>query len=322
MSKFNYIFEAKALASIGISVIPVQIDGSKLPAINWKEYQSRIMTEDEINYHFFNCGGVIAITGEISKLICFDFDLDKERDSDDYWKSFMDQVPHEMKERMLVNRTRSGGYHVWLRTNYTDKSRKVTHRALTIPELTERYEMLLKNGVDEDMATMMLLKKPVECVIETRSEGSYGVFCHEQYSRFYGTSLNMFSNEEVEFLFNIGYSLDYNYKKPKVYTGEVGNYKTIVKYNDDTTPEQVVDMIVSTGLFVQYDTDREGRYRLARIGSSSKFSAYVYTTGILHIFGLNPLTNDERNTLSPFEVYCAVYNLDEQEAINKIQKAQ
>lgn len=322
MSKTNYIVEAKFMASIGVSVIPVRADGSKLPAIRWKEYQDRVMTNEEIDHHFFNCGGVIAITGKISRLLCIDFDLDKERETDFFWKRFMSKVPDEMKQRMLINRTRSGGFHVWLRTDYEDKSRKVTHRPLTIPELMERYDTLISNGANEETASMMLLKKPVECVIETRSKGSYGVFQHAQYSRFFGDAINEFSKEEVDFLLDIGYSLDFNYKRPKVYTGEVGDYKVVSKFNEDSTAEGVVEMITDSGLFTFYDIDNNGAHRLARVGSSSPFSAYVYKdTGVLHIFGMNPLTDDDRNTLSPFEVFCAVNGFDDNEAINAIKAA-
>jgi hypothetical protein len=321
MNKTNYISEAKFMASIGVSVIPVRVDGSKLPSIRWKEFQTRIMTDAEIDYHFFNCGGVIAITGKVSRLLCIDFDLDKERETDDFWKRFMCKVPDEMKHRMLINRTRSGGFHVWVRTDYEDKSRKVTHRPLTIAEISDRYEVLLENGANEDTASMMLLKKPVECVIETRSKGSYGVFQHAQYSRFFGESIGEFSKDEVDFLLNIGYSLDFNYKKPKAYTGDVNDYSIITKFNEDATAEGMTEVLEKSGMFTFYDIDNNGNTRLARVGSSSPFSAYVYKdTGVLHIFGLNPITEDDRNTLSPFEVFTSVNGYDDSEAIQILKK--
>lgn len=279
------------------------------------------MTDAEIDYHFFNCGGVIAITGKVSRLLCIDFDLDKERETDDFWKRFMCKVPTEMKQRMLINRTRSGGFHVWVRTDYEDKSRKVTHRPLTIAEISDRYEVLLENGANEDTASMMLLKKPVECVIETRSKGSYGVFQHAQYSRFFGESIGEFSKDEVDFLLNIGYSLDFNYKKPKAYTGDVNDYSIITKFNEDATAEGMTELLEKSGMFTFYDIDNNGNTRLARVGSSSPFSAYVYKdTGVLHIFGLNPITEDDRNTLSPFEVFTSVNGYDDSEAIQILKK--
>lgn len=321
MSKTNYVEEAKALTSIGISVIPVKIDGSKLPGIKWKEFQDRIMTDAEIDKYFFMCGGVIAITGNISNLICIDFDLDKQGKDDDFWKMYMSQVPSHMKERMLINQTRSGGYHVWLRTDYEDKSRKITHRPLTMYELYERYHNLIDNGANERIATDLILKKPVECVIETRSKGSYGVFQHEQYKRFFGEDFNFFTKKEVEFLLNIGYSLDYNFKKPDKYKGQVKNYKIINKFNEDCKAEHTVKMLEDCGLFVLYDIDGNGNYRMTRVGSDSLFSAYVYgDSGVLHVFGLNPLTQNDQMTMTPFEVLCATNRIDESEGIQAIAK--
>lgn len=316
----DYRREALSLIKSGISVIPVKTDGSKLPKIKWKEYQDRVMTESEVNFFFEDCGGVIAITGSISNLLCIDFDLDKQRETDDFWALFMSKVPNEMKQKMLVNRTRSGGFHVWVLTDYEDKSRKVTHRPLTIPELTERYSKLIENGANEETASLILLKKPVECIIETRSKGSYGVFIHPQYTRFYGDKLNWFTKEEVEFLLDIGYSLDYNYRKPPVFEGDKTSYKLVAKYNDDAKAKDVLRIVEESGLFSLYDIDSNGNYRLSRVGSPSPFSAYIYgDTGVFHIFGLNPFSDNDKTTYTPFEVTCAVKGLTKEECIKTLQ---
>lgn len=320
MVQTNYIKEAKELIKQGVSVIPVREDGSKLPGIKWKEFQERLMTDEEVENYFFYCGGVIAITGAVSRLFCIDFDLDKQSEDDDFWKAFMNRVPKHMKERMLINQTRSGGYHVWLRTQYEDKSRKLTHRPLTMYELFERYHKLIENGANERIATDLILKKPVECVIETRSRGSYGVFNHHQYKRFYGGGFGDFTNNEVEFLLNIAYSLDYNFKKPKKYKGQEFDYKLISKFNEDCKSEHTVDMLEGSGLFITHDIDANGNYRMTRVGSESLFSAYVYSdTGILHIFGLNPLTENDQTTMTPFEVLCSVNGIDETEALELLK---
>lgn len=321
MERKDYRKEALAMIEIGISVIPVKADGSKLPKIKWKEFQDRLMTDKEVDFFFKECGGIIAITGDISKLICIDFDLDKQGPNDDFWGVYMSRIPKEMKQRMLINKTRSGGYHIWLLTDYEDKSRKVAHRPLTIPELYHRYENLIDNGANEETASMILLKKPVECIIETRSKGSYGVFLHPQYTRFYGTSLNWFTKSEVEYLLDVAYSLDYNYRKPKVYEGNVSNYKFINKYNKDTKAVDVLNMLEESGMFTLYDIDSNGNYRLSRVGSSSPFSAYIYgDTGNLYIFGLNPFTDIDKNNFTPFEVACIIKSLSEDEAIDILKK--
>lgn len=320
LDKKDYTLEALALLGIGISVIPVKRDGSKLPLLKWKEFQSRLMTEQEVKKYFTDCGGVIAITGGISKLICIDFDLDKELPTDNYWGRFMEGLPKELKRKMFINKTRSGGYHIWLRTDYEDKSRKVTHRTLTIPELYERYETMLSIGANEETASKMLLKKPLECIIETRSRGSYGVFVHKQYKRYYGTKIQEFTKEEVEILLERAYSLDCGYRKPNVFTGTTKEYSALKNFNENIRAEDVTKLLEESGAFSLYDIDINGNYRLARVGSNSLFSAYVYKdTGVLHVFGLNPLIEEDKQTMSPFEVYCSVKGISEKVALEKFK---
>lgn len=320
MGKTNYVEEALILASAGVSVIPVKTDGSKLPKIKWKRYQEEIMSEKEIRHFFSDCGGVIAITGKVSNLLCIDFDLDKQAPDDDFWTAYMSKVPDHLKEKMLINRTRSGGFHVWLRTDYEDKSRKIAHRPLLIPELYDKYLLLLESGANEKTASKMLLRRPVECVIETRSRGSYGVFVHEQYSRFFGKSLKSFSRNEVDFLLTTAYSLDFNYKKKKVYTGGASDYRVISEFNEDAKPHKVVDMLEKSGLFKMYDIDTNGNYRVSRVGSSSQYSAYVYSnTSCLFVFGMNPFGDSDKKDFTPFEVFCEVNDLEESEAIELIK---
>lgn len=321
MEKNNYIKEAKALLKRGISVIPVRTDGSKLPKIYWKEFQNRCMTEAEAEEHFEECGGVIAITGRISQLFCMDFDLDKQRETDDFWTDFKKEVPKELLKKMLVNQTRSGGYHIWIRTNYEDKSRKVALRPLTIPELQVRYEKAISKGADPIKTSEMLMRKPVECVIETRSRGSYGVFAHPQYTREFGTKIQTFTEEEVELLLNVAYSLSCGYKRPTVYKGKANAYKIIAKFTEDVTADEILGFVESTGLFAYHDTDGNGNYRLSRTGSESMFSAYIYKdSGVLHIFGLNPLSDENKETLGVFETYCLTHGFSEEEAVEELKK--
>ena len=56
---------ALELAAAGISVVPINTDGSKEPSIKWGKYQQRIATADEINRWFRQLG----------------------RDRDDWWPS-------------------------------------------------------------------------------------------------------------------------------------------------------------------------------------------------------------------------------------------
>ena len=72
---------AQGYLSLGWSVIPVK-PGSKLPAVTWKEYQTRPATQDELSSWFkdktVNEIGIGLVTGKLSKIVVVDLDLYKE----------------------------------------------------------------------------------------------------------------------------------------------------------------------------------------------------------------------------------------------------
>ena len=239
----DYRKTAKKLKDLGVSVVPLKIDGSKLPKIKWKIYQERLMNDFEIEKYFKECGGVAALTGKSSRLYNLDFDLKYQLDTQDFWKDFMDKVPKYMKKRMLVNTTRNNGMHVWLRTDFEATSTHLTRRASTIPELMIKYDKLLEVGKDPQQASELILKKPYEVVIETRSKGSYAVIAHPDYKRIYGT-LHEFTIEEVEFLNEIAYSLDYCYQPKIIFKGSTKQFATVRKYNEEATGALTLSLLV------------------------------------------------------------------------------
>ena len=318
----DYIKQAKALKKIGVSVVPLRTDGSKLPKIKWAVYQTRIMADFEIETHFEDCGGVAAITGEISNLYVLDFDLKYQHESQDFWKDFMDKIPTELKKKLFINTTKNNGMHVWMRTDFEDKSRKLTRRASTIPELMLRYEELVKQGKEPLMASEQILKSPFEVVIETRSRGSYAVFYHPEYTRFYGTKLQKLTLEEVELLNETAYSLDYCYQQPRVYDVGGADFSTVRKYNDDADAYRTVSLLEATGMFSVVGTERNGDMKVLRLGSSAAYSGRVFAqTGVFHVFSQNTMFDTTvKNSFSPFEVYMVTKNLTHEQAVKELSK--
>jgi len=69
--------QALKYLSIGFSIVPVP-RGQKYPNINWKEYQARKPTIEEVTEWFSDEGNDIAIvTGKVSNLIVLDLDSDE-----------------------------------------------------------------------------------------------------------------------------------------------------------------------------------------------------------------------------------------------------
>lgn len=327
--KTNYVKEAKAFIKRGVSILPLREDGGKRPKIEWLEYQNRFMTDAEIEEHCSRCGGLAAITGSISNLVCVDFDLSYQLPSQDFWGDFCKQVPKELRKKFRVNKTRSEGFHVWLRAkNFTFPSKKITHRLLTIPEM---YEMYI-NKIEEKKGNVnfsinqyqtSLLNKPVKCVIETRFEGSYGVIMHDSYTHYYGDKLHEITYDEWVLLESIMYSLDCGFRPKPVYKGEVESYKVISKYNDETSAEEVADMLCQTGLYdySRMSPDRSGNILLKRDGSSSSFSTKVFSdSGLIYDHGMSNIFTDGKQNHTPFELLCAINKWDEEEGVNYLNE--
>lgn len=323
--KTNYVEEALVHLKNEISVCPLKLDGSKKPMINWKEFQSRRMSEGEARGYFANCGGIFAITGPISELFLLDFDTKYDRVNEDTFEKFMFNVPPDLKNKLLINRTRSGGKHVWMRTKYIDKSRKITKRELTLSEFNERVHNLMLWGSNETTAMNIVLKYPYEVTLETRGNDSYGVLDHEDYTKISGPILLNSSvyvtNEEVEYLLQLGYSLDCGYrKKKKIFTGSIDIYAEIIKFNEDCGASGMLKLLERSGLYFFKEQDSNGNFLVYRTGSHSSHSGYVYRdTGLLKIFGTN-LFDTHSDILSPFDVYKEITNMETREAVAAIVK--
>lgn len=317
----DYRKEAHHLVGLGISVIPLRKDGSKKPAIKWGEFQTRHMTHREVEKHFKETTGIIALTGPISNLLCIDFDLDKSLPGQDYWGDFIDGLPEQLHQKLLINKTRSGGRHIWIRTDWDKPSKKVARRYLTIPELMDKYEEALNYSEDVGKISETLLRKPLECVIETRGKGGYGVLMHKDYERLQGSKIPNLSREETEELVYKCYSLDCGFlsRKPRKYDGGE-DYAFIRNYNEQTPPQDVVDLIESTGIYKLHGEDSYGNFLMHRVGSKNPYSAKVFRdTGIFTTFSMDTLFLEDRTGHTPFSVYCTVHNLTAQEAIKNIR---
>jgi len=321
-SKLDYISQAKALKKIGVSVVPLRTDGSKLPKIKWAVYQDRIMADFEIEQHFKDCGGVAALTGKISNLYVLDFDLKYQHETQDFWKAFMAEVPIELKKKMFINRTRNNGFHIWIRTEFEDTSRKLTRRASSIPELMDRYQIMINEDISPITASENLLKSPYEVIIETRSRGSYAVFYHVDYQRFYGKKLHKFTIEEVELLNNIAYSLDFAFSPEKVVSTDIKTFSTVRRFNESATASEVLQLLESTGMFQYAGSDREGNLKVLRRGSNSKYSGRVFMqNAVLHLFSQNSIFSTyNKSSFSPFEVYMITKNLTHEQAVKELSK--
>ncbi|MCA9169688.1 MAG: bifunctional DNA primase/polymerase [Planctomycetales bacterium] len=108
----------------GLSVIPIRLDGSKAPVTAWKQYQSQIASESELQRWFGKeQAGVGIVCGNVSKLIVIDFDYVDPVDETE--TTFADLFESELEERGLLTlcwviatpRGDGAGRHYYFRVN-------------------------------------------------------------------------------------------------------------------------------------------------------------------------------------------------------------
>ena len=137
---------ARTLLDAGFSVHAVNPD--KTPRVNWKPFQTRRMTADEVTQHFTNGARLAIICGKISgNLECLDFD---DPGTYEPFLQLLGELTPGLPEKLTVRRkTPSGGYHIIYRCAGPVKGNQKLARLAT------------RNEAGEDTR------------IETRGEGGY-----------------------------------------------------------------------------------------------------------------------------------------------------
>jgi len=126
---------AEKYTAHNISVIPT--DNSKRSIIPWKEYQSRIMTKQEIDrsFSFNTVSGIAVICGKVSGGLEV-IDIDTKNDiGGSLYQNIVDNIPDEIMNKLKVVQTRSGGYHMYYRCSKIEGNQKFAMRKATEVEL-------------------------------------------------------------------------------------------------------------------------------------------------------------------------------------------
>jgi hypothetical protein len=147
---------ALALWRAGLSVIPVKRDGSKAPAVVWREYQTGRAGEATIRQWFASGEfGIGVVCGAVSgNLLVFDFE---DLASFDRWAAL---VPADILAALPVAETPGGGRHVYLRLSFPPPA-------------------------GQKLACVRADDKSYPLALETRGEGNYVIApgspadCHE-----------------------------------------------------------------------------------------------------------------------------------------------
>ena len=128
---------AKTYIEAGLSVIPVNDKKEPVNLLEWTPYCTRRASDKEIKTMFTGADvfGIAVICGKISgDLECLDFD--DKGSAFDGWKQ---KIPLQLYSRLTVERSPSGGYHVYYRCstigNYTVFYRYKDDKKFTLIEV-------------------------------------------------------------------------------------------------------------------------------------------------------------------------------------------
>ncbi len=164
---------ARTYLGAGLCPLPAML-AEKRPALSaWKQYQQRLPTEHQLEQWFTGSQAICLLTGAVSgnlELIDFDF----EGELFDPWAELVEAESPGLLDRLVVERSQSGGRHVTYRCEVAvPGSTKLAQRIVQAPDEQEmticgkRYRPRRVGDHYEVVCTL----------IETRGEG--GLFlCH------------------------------------------------------------------------------------------------------------------------------------------------
>lgn len=246
---------AKHYLNNGLSIIPVGDD--KRARIQWKEYQSRIMSEPEFERYFSQANSFAVVCGAVSgNLEVMDFDLKYDR-SGNLWNDFCDELKSlDLELWNTINQgvvtTKNKGKHIYYQCDEVDGNK-----------------VLSKNSDNQ-------------VLIETRGEGGYVVSPpSDGYSPDFGTLLiNGITPNQRELLHRLAGR--FNHKEqllsPKT---EASNYvQTITPWDEYNSQTSNVDLLQSYGWTVT-KSDNQRTY-LKRPGDTTSENS----GNVLHSSGL------------------------------------
>jgi hypothetical protein len=203
---------ANKYLSAGLNPVPLN-KGEKVPnIIGW----TNPIKEDLSQYNFEEIG---ICTGLVSGgLEAIDFDLDVLDNPDEVWEEWKSKVPKNILRKLVVLRTRSGGYHVLYRTDVLEGNQKLA------------------------------CKETKEVIIETRADGGYiKTYPSEGYEVIYGSleAVNFIEQYERNVLITTSKLYDERIKSKKTFYADGEYNDPFPSYNSD--PDTGLDILEEHG---------------------------------------------------------------------------
>ena len=294
---------AKQYIDNGFWVIPVS--SQKQPAIsNWRELQTRPMTEQEIERSFENCYGIALLMGGSPNLFAADFDL-KYSLNPSLYDEIKEKIPNSILQKTYVQKTMNNGFHWIYKIPKTRMygNEKFANRYTTAFEKHKIYLEYYSDPKTRDTAIKTAANHKSLVLLESRSGspercGGYVLMAPTKgYTHVYG-KINELAEDEYDILIEVLRS--FNEVK------ELG--KTIKKYDnfdwkvspweDYNDRGDVVELLSGSGWTVMDENVKNIRFK--RPGATSGSSAlFDKDSGIFSCFSTSTsLSVDKSYNLS------------------------
>jgi putative DNA primase/helicase len=112
----------------GLTLIPIRDDGSKAPAVEWKQYRERKPTDAELRQWFAHCDGIALVCGAASGGVeVIDFDDPAALGP---WADAVQAERPGLLQSLPISRTPSGGTHIFYRCEEIAGNLKLAQRLI------------------------------------------------------------------------------------------------------------------------------------------------------------------------------------------------
>lgn len=268
----------------GLSVIPT--DNTKRAILPWKEFQSHIITDEQIKIQFNHpkCSGIAVICGGVSGGLEV-IDIDTKYDvSGNLWENYSREIA-ALLPKLYVVKTKSGGYHLYYRCEVIEGNQKLANRPATEAEL--------KDNPNEK----------VKVLIEIRGEGGYVIAPPTPgYERQAEFNIPVISIDERDMLLSAARSFNevIEEDRPQVSHSAGGYQKT--PWDDYNSRADVIALLEKHGWIV---VEKKGpRILLRRPGQTDAYSSGDYHTelNLFKVFSTSTVF-DINKGYKPFAVY-------------------
>lgn len=258
------------LKNLNISFLPICSE-KKTPVVKWKDYQNRLPKDQEIeNWFNNNAFGLALITGKISQglqIIDIDSKYDIVGDLFGRYTQAIAQINTKIVPKLVIQKTKSGGYHFIYRCEKILKNKKLASRP-TLPNEREHKD---------DKCRVLL---------ETRGEGGYFLSSPtDGYEIIQGSyeDIPRLTEEEQDIIIQVACSFnDFALEPLNMKTDGLTSFD---HFDEQIRPDEVLSMLGKYDWKVLGNGGKSGSYNLIRPGKNNGISAtWNYVPNRLYVF--------------------------------------